>query len=488
MNLNEKAQGKNAGHRVRFARGMTWLFLGACTLLLAYTFYQAEVTFQGEMNEKYFKYYVISIAGICFWGAVSRLGDGLKIKIVVVATSLVVGLLLAEMILSFMDPRGDLVATRAAAAKEAGMIFDTRSKLQVYQDLRREGVDAVPTVHPSFFIATNGVAGGGPLYPFGGVSRKTTVFCNESGKRSVFLSDRYGFNNPDSEWDLPRTEWVITGDSYAQGACVDPGEEIAGQIRSITGESVINLGSSGNGPLIDLAVLKEYAESRTPTNVLWVYCEVNDPVDLVEEKEASLLMRYLQPGFCQGLIQRQTEIDDRLLRYIAEAEVKEEKAKLKKAWTRLVRFLRFSNIRQRLDFDDFDPYVDPYVDPLFHEVLKKARDWTVAWGGELYFVYLPDYERYAEDVQNPDLYMKRKAVSSAVVEVVEGLDIPVIDIHQEVFAGHPDWRSLFPLRIGGHYNAEGFSEVSEAIVSGVRKIQQRHSGADKVTSASASSG
>ncbi len=488
MSLNEKAKGKNASHRFRFSRGMTWLFLGACTLLAAYTFYQAEVTFQGEMNEKFFKYYVISIAGICFWGAVSRLGDGLKIKIVVAATSLVVGLLLAEMILSFMvsSPiqEGDLVAIRAAAAKEAGMIFDMRSKLQVYQDLRGEGVNAVPTVHPSFFISTNGVAGGEPLYPFGGVSRKTTVFCNESGKRSVFLSDRYGFNNPDSEWDLPRTEWVITGDSYAQGACVDPGEEIAGQIRSITGESVINLGSGGNGPLIELAVLKEYAESRTPMNVLWVYCEVNDPGDLAAEQKASLLTSYLRPGFSQDLIQKQTEIDDRLLRFIAEVEVKEENAKPEKAWVRMVRFLRFSHIRQRLNFNDFDPYVDP----LFYDVLKKARDRTAAWGGKLYFVYLPDYERYAENVQNPDLYMKRKAVSSAVVEVAEGLDIPVIDIHQEVFADHPDWLFLFPLRIGGHYNAEGYREVSEAIVSGVRELQLRHSGADRVTSGGSSSG
>ena len=34
------------------------------------------------------------------------------------------------------------------------------------------------------------------------------------------------------------------------------------------------------------------------------------------------------------------------------------------------------------------------------------------------------------------------------------LDIPIIDIHNEVFKTHPDPLSLFPFRIAGHYNAE----------------------------------
>ena len=43
------------------------------------------------------------------------------------------------------------------------------------------------------------------------------------------------------------------------------------------------------------------------------------------------------------------------------------------------------------------------------------------------------------------------------------LDIPIIDIHNEVFKTHPDPLSLFPFRIAGHYNAEGYRLVAEAI-------------------------
>ena len=114
----------------------------------------------------------------------------------------------------------------------------------------------------------------------------TAISGQEYGQYMIYPSDRYGFNNPDSEWDAPQTEWVLTGDSYAYGHAVQNGEDIAGQIRSITQENVINLGMGGNGPLIELAALKEYAESRKPKIVLWVYFE-NDPIAFKEESKSA---------------------------------------------------------------------------------------------------------------------------------------------------------------------------------------------------------
>ena len=43
------------------------------------------------------------------------------------------------------------------------------------------------------------------------------------------------------------------------------------------------------------------------------------------------------------------------------------------------------------------------------------------------------------------------------------LDIPIIDIRNEVFDPHPDPLSLFPFRMYGHYNAEGYKLVAESI-------------------------
>ena len=53
--------------------------------------------------------------------------------------------------------------------------------------------------------------------------------------------------------------------------------------------------------------------------------------------------------------------------------------------------------------------------------------------------------------------------SDFVMQTATELDIPIINIHKEVFAPHPDPLSLFSLRMNGHYNAEGYRLVAEAI-------------------------
>ena len=45
----------------------------------------------------------------------------------------------------------------------------------------------------------------------------------------------------------------------------------------------------------------------------------------------------------------------------------------------------------------------------------------------------------------------------------EPSQIAVIDIQREVFDPHLDPLSLFPFRVTGHYNAEGYRLVAEAI-------------------------
>jgi hypothetical protein len=266
-------------------------------------------------------------------------------------------------------------------------------------------------------------------------------------------------------------EWLLIGDSYAEGVAVQPGEDIAGQLRAITHQSAISLGRGGNGPLTELATLTEYAGAIKPKKVLWIYYEGNDLIgkgnnlisDLQREKMKPLLMRYMEEGFSQNLINRQKEINSRLEKYIVTAQVQAQvqAQKYKTRWMRLYA------IRSVIGFDDY-VYVDVYVDvdvdyPLFAKILTKAKAGVESWGGKLYFVYLPEYERYSNVVSH-DKYRQK----SEVIDLVKGLDIPVIDIHQEVLANHPDPLSLFPFRLGGHFNVEGYSEVSKAIVENIR--------------------
>ena len=271
----------------------------------------------------------------------------------------------------------------------------------------------------------------------------------------------------DVEWNSNKTEWLLLGDSFTEGVAVQLGEDIAGQIRVITEESSINLGRSGNGPLMNLAGLKEYAEVIKPKKVLWFYFDANDMEDLQNRKNNPILMKYLEDEFSQNLINRQKEIDERLKKYLAAEYVNKEKVQTQsKTLLTKTSWIRLGAIRNVLVFDS-EVDID-YV--LFTKILNEAKARIRSWGGEIYFVYLPGYGRYTEEVISHDKYQKK----SEVIDLIKELNIPVIDIHEEVFADHPDPLELFPLRLSGHYNADGYSEVAKAIVISVNKYEKNN--------------
>ncbi len=89
----------------------------------------------------------------------------------------------------------------------------------------------------------------------------------------------------------------------------------------------ISIGKGNNGPLLELAALKEYAEPLEPKIVLWVYSK-NDLRDLETEIHSSILRKYLnEDDYSQNLISRQEEIDDVLINYV---QIEWEKERIKK--------------------------------------------------------------------------------------------------------------------------------------------------------------
>ncbi|MDC1133288.1 hypothetical protein OAT42_00015 [Alphaproteobacteria bacterium] len=130
----------------------------------------------------------------------------------------------------------------------------------------------------------------------------------------------------------------------------------------------------------------------------------------------------------------------------------------KTMWIRLIAIRNMLSFDTQIDIDHL----------LFTKILNKAKARIKSWGGEIYFVYLPSYGRYAIKGISQDRYSKK----SELIDLVKELNIPVIDIHQEVFANHPDPLALFPLRLAGHYNADGYNEVAKAIVISVNKYEQ----------------
>jgi hypothetical protein len=451
MNIN-----KNKHYSV--ARWISGLFLLVSIILLIYTYYRAEIIFQGGKSATYLKYYFISFAGILFWGVVLGVREHFRANIVTIAISFIIGLYIFEVgltILGYGQPFKNYKAIESA--ERLGIEFDHRTKIEVVEDLIAKNVDAVLAVRPRNILAMSD-----SLLPLAGISNKTTVSGSEGGQRMVYLSDRYGFNNPDSEWDVEELEWFLTGDSFTEGIAVKPSEDIAGQLRILSQKSAINAGMSGNGPLIELAELVEYASEVKPKKVLWLYYEGNDLLELSGKKINPLLMRYLEEGFSQNLINRQEEIDDMLLKFVLKEQMHQNSKKQSHELMYKFRWLRLQATRNIIRFDS-----DIDIDPIFSEILAKAKSRVKAWGGELYFVYLPEYSRYDEKM----IFYDHSRKKSEVIGLVQELNIPVIDIHEDVFENHIEPLALFPLKLRGHYNAEGYSKVAKAILTFINRIE-----------------
>lgn len=240
---------------------------------------------------------------------------------------------------------------------------------------------------------------------------------------------------------------------FAEGWTVKSNENIASRLLE-SGFNVVNIGKSGNGPLLELAGLKEYAEPLRPTIILWLYF-VNDIHDIEKELNSTFLKNYLDNSdFTQNLIKRQYEIDSTLVNYVVrkrEMEWDEEKVK------KIINFLKLYELRLRVQLVAAQVF---YAAPStaiaeFRNILYNGKQLVSRWNGRMYFVYLPSFHQCSTGEEDPNY--------ESVMRVVTNLDIPIIDIYREVFESHPDRMSLFPFRSRGHYNADGYHLVSKAI-------------------------
>jgi hypothetical protein len=449
-----------------------YLYLIIFIFLLCYTFLRAEFVHSGSQFAYYYKYYLIFIFGIIFWCIVLFLKEKKKLQIIVVATSIFFLLYFYETV-NFFKPSILNLNFMKLINKEASIKskLGEKSKYEVIQDLSNsKGIDVVPSIFPRALF--NGKWENKNeemnIFPLGGISNTITVFCKEGEEFSIYKSDRHGFNNPDEEWDNEKIFWLLIGDSFTQGACVKQGEEFAGQIRLLTKQSGISLGMSGNGPLLELASLKEYGLEKRPKAVLWFYFERNDLEDLKIEKSNLMLMKYLNEDFSQSLLTKQSEIDQRLKIYIqsAEKDLQEGILSTKKDSEKFLTFKKIIRLQILRDKMALDRGLNFGIDPLFEKILVRARDLVNKNEGILYFVYLPDKERYSNKKVKNDSYLQR----SQVIELVNNLNIPIIDIHEEFFKKQVDPVDFFAHRIYGHYSPDGYHRISEAIVKKVNEM------------------
>jgi hypothetical protein len=360
----------------------------------------------------------------------------------------------------------------ATAAAAAGRAWDNRSQIEVVEDVTRSGTPASPTVQAKVVILTNKgplKQEGAEILPLGVISSERSVFCNEGGAWTQYDADEHGFVNPKGLWSGP-VDVALVGDSFTQGACVSPEESFAGVVRA-THPRMINLGMGGNGPLLELGGVREYLSRAKPKRVLWLYFR-NDLDDLNVEKAVPLLKRYLEPGYEQGLFDRQPQIDAALRALVTKkaATAAQWPARLSSigltrsstpVWLQdlvmgeghsaaaaVLRLDQLGDLFQTKSGQQQPDFV------LFERVLSQARDEVAAWGGQLHFVYLPDLWYLGK--RRKDHPLRKR-----VIESVKKVGLPLLDAHAR-FEEEQDLEALryHPL---AHYSPKGHALVGHII-------------------------
>lgn len=301
------------------------------TLILIYIIYRSEISWLGSRRSYYLNYQIGILLTIVFLIIFIYLKTKIQKYIIIIFISTIFTLYLFE---------GKLIFDK----KKINLNFDNRTRFEVYEDLKKTNLNiTISPSTPNNFLSFNEQ----DFLSLAGIAKTKTIFCNENGYYSIYQSDRYGFNNPDEEWNSKEIEYLLVGDSFTHGACVNRPDDIASVLRQYSQKKVLNLGQAGNGPLLEYATLKEYLTPNVK-NVLWLYCEENDLFDLQLELKNNILNKYLtDQNFKQDLKFKQTQIDEFLTTFL--------KLKLDTISQResvhqipIIQFIKLSNLRSLL--------------------------------------------------------------------------------------------------------------------------------------------
>ena len=415
-------------------------------LLMIYIFYKAQIEWGGTKNDDYRIYYIIVFLLICFSIFSFFINKKIKEYLIIFSISITFSVYFFESYLVYKDFNENkkiLNKKKNFLEKNQNIKYDLRTRKEIYSDLKKQNPNITLTVPPIYHNKSNS-----DIFPFSGISKSETIFCNESGFYSIYKSDRYGFNNPDYEWDKNEIEFLLVGDSFVHGSCVNRPDDIASVLRKISNKSVLNLGYSSNGPLIEYAVLREYLDKRVK-KILWFYYEGNDLENLKSTSANKILKNYLNDeSFSQSL-----KIKQKLINELANNQINKVREQKK---FNIKKFLKLSNLRNLIIPNKVDNISD------LKKILILTKNLAYQNNSELYFIYLPTYSRYKN--------FQREFYYNKVKDIVEELEINFIDINQELFFKKKDPLGYFPFKLHGHYTPEGYKDIANTVYNLTKKI------------------
>ena len=364
---------------------------------------------------------------------------------------------------------------RINIAKKNNLQYDLRSPTQFYIDEKKNNKN----LEPKFFYAKSfssfkvfqEAKKNKKLIPFRGPINKNSTSCAEDLIYRIYENDKYGFKNSNKIYEKKINTFLL-GDSYAEGLCVNREEDIAGNLNSKE-INTINFGVTDTGPLVSLAILREFGEKFKPKNVVYLYFEGNDLDDLNFEKNETNLPEYLDVNFKLDYLERYDEIFSFLDKAKVESENrliglnKDRDLNTKKITESYLEHIQdiaeLNNIRNIIRYSILKKQKKIYDLDLFFSIVNKMKFETSKWQGNFYFVYVPSWSRYFTKFTNADAKIKLK---DDILKNLKLNDISVLDL-TDFFDNSKNIEQYFPLGYLGHYNARGYAKIAEIIAKNI---------------------
>ena len=261
-----------------------------------------------------------------------------------------------------------------------GKSFDHRNLIEVISEERKKGNNIFPYVVPREFISKN-ISNKIILTP---ITNQNYVSCNEYGFWKKIKTDRMGFNNKIA---LSNFDILLVGDSFAEGSCVHQNNEPANLFKNKYNIETYNIGISGNGPLINLALLHELNNKFNFKKIVWFFYD-NDFYDLKVEYQNIQLKEYLSKNFKKNnyfLKLKDTNkyqkkyIEENLKSFKKRYSIKENLFELKPLLHRLNRILNFKKNQKNNYLIEKE---------LLIQIFEKVK--TLYDNKEIYLVYIPE--------------------------------------------------------------------------------------------------
>lgn len=438
---------KYKNNLIKFLNLFLTVFFG---LVLIYLIYRSEFHNDGSKLYYYWKAYLIFSFLFLFSIFIFFISLEKREKILIFFYSIILSLYIVEFF---------LIINSGYFTKH--FFFDDRTRYEVYVDEKTRNEKTIISLNANFFKFDYDIN----FYPLSSISNYNTINCNENGYYSKYLSDRFGYNNKDGLWELDNFSFVLIGDSYVHGACVNYPNTISDVINKITNRNIINLGLSGNGPLLQYANLKEFFNYKKATNTIFFYYEDNDLSELKNEFKHPILKKYFEEeNFIQNIYQNQRTTDKMITEKF---NIKfQEFQSSKEDGFMIPSFFKMQNIRKivdkflgkRVDFDIVEYESNTLL--LFDKVLKKVQELTKKNNSNLYFVYIPGYNRFTKNILAKDV---EHLNYDDVIKSVKKNNIFLIDFYSRMKEMN-DPLSLYPFRGFGHFNEKGYKVLAEYIL------------------------